>query len=157
MDKVNNQNFEQIPFSSAQFTIKYLCEREGIAVIEQEESYTSKASFLDNEFIPVFNKNWTEEERKHIDKTFVGKRKKRGLFRSKNGTIINADLNGAANILRKAIPDAFTKGEMPNFNSVELIKHPDYLGKFVVKSIQKQNKEKQHQRNIEMLTYFHQM
>ena len=67
----------------------------GITTVEQEESYTSKASFIDDDFIPVY---------KEGDKTeyeFSGQRIKRGLYKTKNGILINADVNGAYNILRK--------------------------------------------------------
>lgn len=79
--------------------IRYKAERIGISVIEQEESYTSKASFLDNDAIPVYG-----DEGKHL---FSGRRISRGLYRSKDGTILSSDVNGSANILRKAYPDAF--------------------------------------------------
>ncbi len=75
--------------------------------IEQEESYTSKASFLDLDEIPVYK---PDSDTKY---TFSGKRVKRGLYRSKNGTLINADINGALNILRKS---------KQNFNFKELCK-----------------------------------
>ncbi|MCD4671624.1 MAG: hypothetical protein K8R77_03075, partial [Anaerolineaceae bacterium] len=66
-------------------------------VILQEESHTSKCSFLDLEAI------------KH-HKKYLGRRVKRGLFRASNGRLIHADLNGSYNIIRKAIPDAFRNG-----------------------------------------------
>lgn len=119
----------QLPFYVLRRFIKYLCEWNGIRCIEQEESYTSKASFLDMDNIPVYGK---EPE----DMSFSGKRRPtaykgnykkdgfRGLYVSKNETIINSDLNGSANILRKAYPNAF-KDAMPNFEQVQIIKHPD--------------------------------
>ena len=76
--------------------IKNLCERYEIQYIEQEESYTSKSSFLDNDVLPEYN-----PEQPYKGK-FSGKRIYRGLYQSANGTKINADVNGAANILRKA-------------------------------------------------------
>jgi len=91
----NNQNFVQIPHSSFRFKLKALCERYGIKYVEQEESYTSKASFLDNDTIPVFN---ADNPKKH---EFSGKRIKRGLYRTQHGVLVNADCNGAANILVK--------------------------------------------------------
>lgn len=97
--KTNNQNFVLIPFAILQLMIKYKAEQVGIIIIEQEESYTSKASFLDNDYMPTLN---NKEEH-----SFSGKRISRGLYKSSDGTIINSDLNGAANILRKAIPNAF--------------------------------------------------
>ena len=102
MGKMNNQAFISIPHSILIKMIEYKGERAGIQVIEQEESYTSKASFLDNDFIPVYGK---EEG----IPSFSGRRIKRGLYRSGKGIILNADVQGAANILRKADPNAFAK------------------------------------------------
>lgn len=97
--KTNNQNFVQIPFNTLTAYIIYKANRAGIEVKMQEESYTSKASFLDNDIIPIY------EEGKDVEYTFSGKRFKRGLYKSEEGIIINADLNGAMNILRKAYPE----------------------------------------------------
>lgn len=96
LGKVNNQKFTQIPFGRIRDILSYLCELNGINFIEQEESYTSKASFWDRDEIPVFN---TESKVKH---SFSGKRIHRGLYHSKNGIMLNADLNGSLNILRKS-------------------------------------------------------
>ena len=96
---VNNQNFTQIPHQMFINQLKYKCQLEGINVIEQEESYTSKVSFFDNDFIPVYGQN---------DELFKssGKRIKRGLFRTQNGLLINADINGSLNIMRKYLNEA---------------------------------------------------
>lgn len=94
--RANNQTFTNIPFGDLRSTIKNLCERYEIQYIEQEESYTSKSSFLDNDVLPEYN-----PEQPYKGK-FGGKRIYRGLYQSANGTKINADVNGAANILRKA-------------------------------------------------------
>ena len=94
--KVNNQNFVNIPFNKVIDIIKYKAEDLGIKCIEQEESYTSKASFLDNDNIPTFNE---DKNQKH---TFSGKRITRNLYKTKNNQIIDADLNGALNIMKKA-------------------------------------------------------
>ncbi len=96
LDKKTNQNFTQISFCKLLSQLKTLCERYGMKYIEQEESYTSKASFLDLDEIPIF------DAEKIFTGQFSGKRIKRGLYRAKNGKIINADVNGAANILRKS-------------------------------------------------------
>lgn len=96
LGKSNNQKFVQIPFSMFIHMVTYKSQLEGIEVIVREESYTSKCSFLDN-----------EEICKH--ETYKGKRIKRGLFRSYNDRLINADLNGALNILRKEIPNVFNE------------------------------------------------
>ena len=94
----NNQNFVNIPFYKFKQILTYLCEENGVEVHEQEESYTSKASFLDGDFIPTFNESGEKE--KH---TFSGSRISRGLYETKNKKIINADVNGSLNILRKFI------------------------------------------------------
>ncbi|HBK99214.1 MAG TPA: transposase [Microcoleaceae bacterium UBA10368] len=89
-----NQGFVQIPTAFLKDRISQLCEQYGIQFVETEESYTSKASFLDSDVLPKFGEKpegWKES----------GKRIKRGLYRSKDGIKINADCNGAANILRK--------------------------------------------------------
>ena len=96
LGKKNNQQFTQISFGSLREALKNLCERYEIRYVEQEESYTSKASFLDLDDIPVYN---AENPYKG---TFSGKRVHRGLYRFSDGRIVNADVNGAANILRKS-------------------------------------------------------
>ena len=101
--KVNNQKFVQLPYLKLIEQLQYKCKLEGINVIIQEESYTSKSSFLDNDFIPTF-KSVTE-----LNYKFSGQRIKRGLYKSLDGRLINADLNGSLNILRKAVPNAFEK------------------------------------------------
>lgn len=101
--KVNNQKFIQIPYLKLVNQLQYKCKLEGINVIIQEESYTSKSSFIDNDFIPTF-KSSTE-----LNYKFSGQRVFRGLYKSSSGMVINADLNGSLNILRKAVPNAFDK------------------------------------------------
>lgn len=88
--RVNNQSFVSIPFRVFVQQLEYKCKLEGINVVLTEESYTSKCSFLDNE--PLGKKD-----------SYLGKRIKRGLFRSSKNRLINADLNGSLNILRKVI------------------------------------------------------
>ena len=88
--KHNNQNFIQIPHTRFTEMLTYKCKLEGINVIIKEESYTSKCSFLDNEPIKK-------------QKVYLGKRIKRGLFQTKEKRLINADLNGSLNILRKVV------------------------------------------------------
>lgn len=92
----NNQNFVSIPFKKILDILKYKLEDNSIECIEQEESYTSKASYLDNDDIPVYKEN------DNTNYIFSGKRIKRGIYKSKQGKIINADLNGALNILKKS-------------------------------------------------------
>ena len=91
-----NQQFTQISFGALRQQLKSLCARYGMNYIEQEESYTSKASFLDLDELPIYNADTP------YTGTFSGKRIKRGLYKSSNGRLINADVNGAANILRKS-------------------------------------------------------
>ena len=86
--KVNNQKFVQIPFDKLIHQIKYKGKLEGINVVEIEEGYTSKCSFLDNEFIEFHN-------------DYLGIRKMRGLFVTKDGKKLNSDVNGSFNIMRK--------------------------------------------------------
>ena len=88
--RVNNQNFVGIPYYKLLNMLTYKCELEGISVIVTEESYTSKCSFLDDEDIC-----------KHEE--YYGKRIKRGLYKASDGRLINADVNGALNILKKVI------------------------------------------------------
>lgn len=89
LGKITNQNFVSIPFGKFKQILSNACEKHGINYILQEESYTSKCSAFD-----------LEEIRKH--ENYCGKRIKRGLFRTKTGKLVNADVNGAANILRKS-------------------------------------------------------
>ena len=96
LGKANNQTFVNIPFGKIRNKLQYLCRLYGLEYVEQEESYTSKASYLDGDEIPVYNADNLQKYE------FSGKRVKRGLYMSKNGRLINADVNGAANILRKS-------------------------------------------------------
>ncbi|TVP66722.1 MAG: transposase [Leptolyngbya sp. LCM1.Bin17] len=96
--KQNNQQFVQIPHGRFVQQLTYKAQLVGIQVIAQEESYTSKASFMDGDAIPVYQKG---SEAKH---RFSGRRIARGLYRTANGFLINADVNGSYNILRKAFP-----------------------------------------------------
>src|SRR5579863_816716 len=105
--KRNNQNFVQIPHARFIDMLTYKAELVGITVEITEESYTSKASFLDLDEIPEYQPNDTTEHR------FSGKRigRRNRLYRTKDGRIICADVNGAYNILRKRRPDAFSKAK----------------------------------------------
>ncbi|UJL45894.1 transposase [Virgibacillus sp. NKC19-16] len=94
--KKSNQKFVQIPFYKLISAIENKCLKEGVRFVKQEESYTSKASFLDKDTIPVWSKN------DKSNYTFSGKRINRGLYRSKTGQCIHADVNGALNILHKS-------------------------------------------------------
>ena len=93
---INNQNFVNIPYGKLRDKLIYLCKLYGIEFKIQEESYTSKASFFDGDKIPIYDKENLQEY------IFSGKRIKRGLYQTSKGKLINADCNGALNILRKS-------------------------------------------------------
>ena len=93
---INNQNFVNIPYGKLRDKLIYLCKLYGIEFKLQEESYTSKASFFDGDKIPIYDKENLQEY------IFSGKRIKRGLYQTSTGKLINADCNGALNILRKS-------------------------------------------------------
>ena len=94
--KQNNQNFVNIPYGYLRDKLAYMCELNGITYVEQEESYTSKASFWDKDNIPVYNNDNPKEYK------FSGNRMHRGLYKTANGKTFNADINGALNIMRKS-------------------------------------------------------
>ncbi len=96
LGKRNNQIFTQLPFGKIREKLEYLCKRYNINYILQEESYTSKASFFDNDELPIYNADNPQTYE------FSGKRIKRGLYQTKNNYRFNADCNGALNILRKS-------------------------------------------------------
>lgn len=97
MGKKNNQKFVQMPFARLTGYLRYKCEMFGIDFVEHEESYTSKCDALALETIE-----------KH--EQYLGRRIKRGLFRSSTGKLINADQNGALNIMRKVVGDSYVGG-----------------------------------------------
>lgn len=86
--RINNQNFVQIPFENFISQLVYKCMQLGIEVVYQEESYTSKCSFFDNEQVQK-------------QETYLGKRSNRGLFKTASKMRVNSDINGSLNILRK--------------------------------------------------------
>jgi len=90
------QNFKFLPYGKMKERLKFLCERAGINYRIQEESYTSLASFFDNDEMPVWNPQNPKQG------TFSGSRVRRGLYRTSNKTYLNADVNGALNIMRKS-------------------------------------------------------
>lgn len=96
LGKVNNQNFVMMPQGKFKDRIEYLCSLTGIRYVKQEESYTSQASFFDQDEIPIWNPD------NPVKKDFSGKRIYRGLYKRSNGEVLNADVNGALNILRKS-------------------------------------------------------
>lgn len=122
--KAVKQRFAYLPYETFIEQLRYKCQLHGITVVPQEESYTSKASFLDNDNIPVYGE--TENPR------FSGRRIKRGLYQSGNGQLINADVNGSYNILRK--------GLMNNHSSFNVDNPP--IHPLVVKGIGKEPNKK---------------
>jgi IS605 OrfB family transposase len=103
---VNNQNFVMMPTARLRDRIKQLCEEVGIVFTETEESYTSRASFLDNDFLPTYGEKperWKPSGKR--GQKVKGKRLNlgRGGYQTKDGSRINSDCNGAANILRKVM------------------------------------------------------
>lgn len=108
MGHVNNQNTVMIPFHLFREKLKYQCELNGIKYCPQEESYTSKASAVNGDEIPVYG-----DSNVHV---FSGIRCKRGLYKNKpDNTVINADINGSVNILRKYLK---SKSKTVNVNDV---------------------------------------
>ena len=104
MSDINNQHFVSIPHNTFINMITYKCEKSGIRVIMTEESYTSKASFLKLDNIPIYGKITAKP-------SFSGYRYRRGLYKLRGKKVfINADVNGSYNILRKAIPNVFADG-----------------------------------------------
>ena len=108
--KVNNQNLVNIPFGKIREKLAYLTELYNIKYYEQEESYTSKASFWDKDEIPVYN---ADNPQKY---EFSGRRVHRGMYRTSTGFVFNADVNGALNILRKSnvvsLRGLYSRGEL---------------------------------------------
>ena len=96
MSRRNNKHFVQVPTKKILLDLAYKLKEKGINVVFTEESYTSKASFLDHDPLPTY----PEKPPK-----FSGRRVKRGLYKSSYGRLINADLNGALNIIRKYDPE----------------------------------------------------
>jgi len=94
MGKKNNQSFVQMPLARLKNRIEQLCLLHDIRFVRTEEANTSTASFLDGDSLP-------EHGQKPDGWKASGKRIRRGLYRSGDGSLVNADLNGSANILRK--------------------------------------------------------
>lgn len=105
MRKNDKQNFISIPYNLFISILTYKANEKGILLIEQEESYTSKASFLDKDKIPTYG------EEKEVP-VFSGRRIKRGLYKTEKKVLINADVNGASNIIKKCFDKAFEKIEL---------------------------------------------
>ena len=121
MGNVTNQNFIQIPFNQFISMLKYKCRLAGIQVVMQEESYTSKCSFMNQDFIPTYGVN---------DDLFKpsGYRYKRGLYKNHNTSndkkFINSDVNGSLNILRKFLTEQVAWNEKIFSDCVEVCSTP---------------------------------
>lgn len=96
LGRKTNQTFVSIPFNMFISQMSYKCKLRGIEVVEQEESYTSKASFVDQDKILVYGES-------EIKPQFSGKRISRGLYKTREGFTLNADVNGSYNILVKGL------------------------------------------------------
>lgn len=105
MRKDVKQSFAGIPYNLFISILFYKANEKGIKVIETEESYTSKASFLDEDFIPTYGVDDSTAK-------FSGRRISRGMYKTKDGTLINADCNGAYNIIRKVFPKAYASMQL---------------------------------------------
>lgn len=115
LGKTNNQNFVNIPIGNIREKLNYQCQRYNINLIEQEESYSSKADFLANDSMPIYSA---------FDKkvyAFSGKRISRGQYKSATGVVLNSDINGSLNIMRKA-----------NIKNINL-SHKEYLNPIRIK------------------------
>lgn len=112
LGKIGNQNFVQIPFSKLISLLEYKCRLSGINFIVITEEYTSKCSFLDNESIGKNND------------IHLGIRVYRGLYKTSTGILINADVNGSYNILKKCKPDAFSNIPRKSNGVLDVVVHP---------------------------------
>ena len=101
LSKQTNQNFVSIPHARLIEMLEYKTRLVGIKVVVQKESYTSQSNFLGLDPIPVYG---TTDK----DDVFTGKRIKRGLYKTSASQLINSDVNGSYNILRKAISNVFS-------------------------------------------------
>ena len=108
--KRNNQNFVNIPYGQLRSKLEYLCRLNGILFVKQEESYASKSSFWDQDDITVYNDDNPREYQ------FSGKRVHIGQYKTASGKAINADVNGALNIMRKSsvvdVSILYSRGEV---------------------------------------------
>ena len=123
MSRKNNQHFVPLPHARFIDMLTYKAKLVGIEVLVQEESYTSKACFLDLDPIPVYG----EEDADKV--TFSGSRVKRGMYKASNGRKFNADINGSYNIMRKALPNVFTGNGIEDVNKAvrSLVVHPERI------------------------------
>ena len=137
MKEVNNQNFVCIPFCKFISILRYLCLKNGIQFIETEESYTSKSNILNKDILPVF------QEGVKTDYKFSGTRVKRGLYKTNNKIILNADVVGASNMVRKANMQAFEGLDLSYLQTTSVLTFRDfYPSKFTEEKILKAKEAK---------------
>src|SRR5262249_28554021 len=105
LGRVNNQHFAQLPHARFIEMLSYKAKLAGIEVVIQEESYTSKASFLDLDPLPVYDPANPQQYE------FSGKRVERGLYQASTGRRIHADVNGSYNTLPKSSPQFLRAGD----------------------------------------------
>ena len=123
MSRKNNQHFVPLPHARFIDMLTYKAKLVGITVLVQEESYTSKASFLDLDPIPVYGQEGETPVK------FSGIRVKRGMYQSKSGQELNADVNGSGNIMRKALPNVVKTHGIEDANGMfqSLVVHPERI------------------------------
>lgn len=126
---VNNQKFVQLPLATLRSLITSKAQQAGLIVVEQEESYTSKADLTAGDIMPVYKKN------DHTKHQFSGRRTSRGLYRTHSGQLVNADLNGAGNILRKVFPDIFKGKDFAFLQKILVRNYRDLNKRIPVKGI----------------------
>lgn len=117
--KKNNRDFSFLPLGQLRKSLQWRCEDIGINFIEQEESYTSKSSFFDNDILPKYIKH-KDRDKSYVKPSFLGKRIHRGMYKTNNGYILNADVNGALNIMKKY---AINKSKAVLLNKLEELRH----------------------------------
>lgn len=109
-DRATKQGFLMLPYGKLRDKLEYLCQYNGICFVEQEESYTSKADFFSRDGLPVYKPGDS------VNHAFSGRRIHRGMYRSGTGALLNADVNGALNILRKSsvvgLEALYSRGEV---------------------------------------------
>jgi len=105
LGKKSNQKITNIPFYKLKEQLIYRCEEKNIKLIMQEESYTSKANFINNDYIFTYDKNAlrTIKNKVELKKIIFSGIRRKGLYKTNNNIKINADVNGSLNIMRKAL------------------------------------------------------
>ena len=123
MSRRNNQHFVQLPHARFSDMLTYKAQLVSIHVIVQEESYTSKASFLDLDSIPVYSEEGADKAK------FSERRVKRGIYQLESEQTLNADINESDNIMLKALPNAVKAHGIEDANEMKdtLVVHPERI------------------------------